>query len=563
MPGLDFLNADAWSALLLASALKGALVVVGALLVTRFMVKSAASARHVVLVFAFIAALAMPLLLVAVPGWHIPVLPEGGLSLGFNDQVTLAVPEAAADAVVSGLAGGTVAEVPEAGPSISVGMLLLLFWAIGAFFVAARWAAGVLSAWVLTRRAQVFANDDWEAAIAQARSALGIRRSIQLRVSPHTRTPMTWGIFRPVILLPDGAAHWSADRRTVVSMHELAHVRRLDGLTQLFAQAACVIHWFNPFVWKTYERFLVEREHACDDFVLTEGALPSSYAQHLLDIARGLRKQHRAEYAMAPMAQRSQIEERLRSILNDQQRRDRLSRGLLTVVCVLVFAMVWPVAAISFVERTPQRIDYPVVPVAPEAPLALSVPLPPAPPVPPAPPSVPPAPAPLVSANLGEIADTDVWMEVAPSGPRASGEMAPTRVLISADFDRKKRSFQAHLDASMAYEMEAVGDFDLAEIQQQVVVTVEDEWSAHATEAQSIVRRVEALARGAREWASSDWIEDQAEMLIALEDEVESEWASHWKEDVSDRMPLPTVNPDRVESETCARDLEDNKRRNR
>ncbi len=51
-------------------------------------------------------------------------------------------------------------------------------------------------------------------------------------------------------------------------------------------------------------------------------------------------------------------------------------------------------------------------------------------------------------------------------------------------------------------------------------------------------------------------------MLIVLEDEVESEWASHWKEDISAQAPIPTVNPDRVDSETCARDLEENKRRN-
>ena len=96
---------------------------------------------------------------------------------------------------------------------------------------------------------------------------------------------MTWGVLRPVIMLPVEASAWSDERRRVVLLHELAHIRRYDTFTQWFAQAALVLHWFNPLAWRVYRRFLMEREHAADDLVLAGGARPSTYASHLLHLA--------------------------------------------------------------------------------------------------------------------------------------------------------------------------------------------------------------------------------------------------------------------------------------
>src|SRR5262249_36226861 len=146
------------------------------------------------------------------------------------------------------------------------------------------------------------ADDDWRKLIKELSEAFGIRRSVRLLFSDKQVSPMTWGVWSHTILLPSAAADWSEERRRLVLAHELAHVKRNDGALQIVVQIVCSVYWFNPLVWYAGHRVRIERELACDDRVLSLGAAAADYADHLVQVVRGLRTQRALSFASVSMA---------------------------------------------------------------------------------------------------------------------------------------------------------------------------------------------------------------------------------------------------------------------
>ena len=95
-----------------------------------------------------------------------------------------------------------------------------------------------------------------------------IKRSIQIRQSELVSAPLTFGILRPVILMPK-TTDWN-DEKTLqyVLEHEFVHIRRFDTITKLILLIALCVHWFNPFVWVMYVLATRDIELSCDETVL-------------------------------------------------------------------------------------------------------------------------------------------------------------------------------------------------------------------------------------------------------------------------------------------------------
>lgn len=95
-----------------------------------------------------------------------------------------------------------------------------------------------------------------------------LRRSISIRQSDQIAAPLTYGVLRPIILLPKSTDWDDLEALGYVLAHEWVHIRRFDGLLKLILTAALCMHWFNPLVWAM--AFLANRdiELACDQAVL-------------------------------------------------------------------------------------------------------------------------------------------------------------------------------------------------------------------------------------------------------------------------------------------------------
>ncbi len=155
----------------------------------------------------------------------------------------------------------------------------------------------------------------------------GIRRPIVLLGHPGKAMPMTWGLLRPVVLLPQEAKRWSEERLRLVLLHELAHVRRLDWLTQLAAHLMRALYWFHPLAWLCVSRQRAEQEFACDDLVLGEGARATDYAEHLLVVTTGLPLDTYAAPVALAMARASHLHRRIVALLDDRNRRPPTRRA--------------------------------------------------------------------------------------------------------------------------------------------------------------------------------------------------------------------------------------------
>ena len=277
-------NESVWFAMFMGVALKST-AVLGAAWVAAFVLrKRSAAARHLVWTAAFAALLALPFLSV----W-LPVLPVPGagavLDSGLVFQTT-ATARADAIGAARNPQGSSAAEPARSAPwRLDWRLSLMLLWAAGGAVGLTQMLVNCARISRLRCAARPSPDRHLSVELAQA---LGIRDAVDVLEMGGAAMPMTFGFLRPAVFLPSDAAEWSEERRRIVLLHELAHVRRGDVAAQMVARLALILNWWNPLAWTAWREFLKERERATDDLVLNAGARASDYAGHLLEVARAM-----------------------------------------------------------------------------------------------------------------------------------------------------------------------------------------------------------------------------------------------------------------------------------
>jgi beta-lactamase regulating signal transducer with metallopeptidase domain/tetratricopeptide (TPR) repeat protein len=204
-------------------------------------------------------------------------------------------------------------------PAASVGsrgaLLFLSLWMLGTLAVAARLIVGWSRVRRLSREASVLSDAEWIAERDEAARRLEVRRTVSLKESADVPVAITSGWRRPFLLVGRAARFWAVERRRVVLLHELAHVKRADWPALLVAESAVALYWFHPIALWLGRRVRREAEQACDELVIAAGTKPSVYAGHLLGIFRSVGAPHPVAPALA-IARPHHFEARLRAILD-------------------------------------------------------------------------------------------------------------------------------------------------------------------------------------------------------------------------------------------------------
>jgi outer membrane protein assembly factor BamB/beta-lactamase regulating signal transducer with metallopeptidase domain len=339
---------------------------------------SSAAVRHRIWSLSCQAALALPVLIQTMPQWRVgprlaavvsaaavgptKVLPPPGPSAAYaqNDLTPpyaesvvprLELPESEQPASSASAAHPVVARAVDQksgnptlvnSPSMTIvrrpipwSSICQISWVTLAAWLIVRQIASIRAAQVLVRNAAPIDPHDRDAVGTLNRIArqFGVAAPA-ISETDQISSPICVGLFRPSVLLPVTWRDWSASDLETVLAHELAHIARRDVPWQTLARFTAALYWFNPLVWIAVWRMRVERELACDDWVLRQGQPSTTYARCLLDVAAIAmrRRPHLAQAAAVAMAARGGLERRLVAILDPARRRSPLSRRAAVVL---------------------------------------------------------------------------------------------------------------------------------------------------------------------------------------------------------------------------------------
>ncbi|MEK5035504.1 M56 family metallopeptidase [Paenibacillus sp. FSL R7-0302] len=176
--------------------------------------------------------------------------------------------------------------------------------------------------------------------VLATRRQFGIRRAIPIYTGGSANNPYLSGLLRPWIFVPEQALReLDASRLRHILAHELAHYKRRDMLWNLLGSLAATIHWFNPLMWLAIRRMKIDREVACDAYVLEvlgeEEAI--DYGLTLVEfLKRFSRVRERREqlYFFNPQ-QRQQIRRRISMIQSFRKGSYRISATAVVLVALL------------------------------------------------------------------------------------------------------------------------------------------------------------------------------------------------------------------------------------
>jgi beta-lactamase regulating signal transducer with metallopeptidase domain len=387
------------SLLLVDSAIRGGVILTLAAFVAILLRRDSAATRHLVWLVAIVAMLVVPVFSATLPQWQ--VLPAGAAISRESRALKLPAPvdemlpqsHVPLPSKVSPVEGirpsaisdqppvaGAVSQFEVIAPDVSAEVTrepiaprwnwinaLPLLWGVGFSLLILRLMAARALLWSIERRGTVIArsgnpNDGHTANLSESDGAiiaafedahrqLGIRQRVLLIIHAERAIPVIWGISRFRLLLPDVARQWSGELLRSVLLHELAHIKRRDTVVQLLTQFACALHWFNPLVWFAAWRLHVERERACDDFVLAHGVRASAYAQHLLNVATELSPARWTAACGLAMASNSPLERRLHAILSDRLNRRRVSATVGAIALILGASIAIPIAMLRAADE--------------------------------------------------------------------------------------------------------------------------------------------------------------------------------------------------------------------
>ncbi|MDX5477107.1 MAG: M48 family metalloprotease [Cyclobacteriaceae bacterium] len=192
---------------------------------------------------------------------------------------------------------------------------LVNIWMVGAFLFFFKTASSLADLRSLHYKKHDSVPDKLSRLVEKISNQLALTRPIKVLSSRHVDVPLTYGILKPVILIPSALLlHMSPGQLEAIIAHEIAHIRRHDYLVNLIQSILEILFFFHPVFWWINHEIKKQREMACDELAVTLGADPKDLAHGLANVINHAQN-HVSEMAMAAAKKPNPTLDRIKKIM--------------------------------------------------------------------------------------------------------------------------------------------------------------------------------------------------------------------------------------------------------
>jgi beta-lactamase regulating signal transducer with metallopeptidase domain len=195
---------------------------------------------------------------------------------------------------------------------------------------------------------------EWQMRLRSLRGINGVRRQTQLLISNHVAAPISLGFLNPAILIPRILLDTLSDSELEhVVLHELGHLQRRDDWSNLAQKLIEAILPIQPAIYWIGHRMSIEREMACDDWVIAATGSAEPYATSLTKVAELSQWARAGILAAGATGNRSQLFTRVHHMLDKTRNAaPRLAVGPLGAAIAAIGILIYAGA------RAPQMIAF-------------------------------------------------------------------------------------------------------------------------------------------------------------------------------------------------------------
>ncbi|ENK0838591.1 M56 family metallopeptidase [Clostridium botulinum] len=216
-------------------------------------------------------------------------------------------------------------------------------WLVGVFSIALFFSIILWKFKVRISNLEQIRDPEIVSLLEESKNKLSINRSIPIYACDDFKAPCIFGVLKPKIYIPK--YKYSTNDYKYLShifLHELVHYKRKDLIYNFLGTITILIYWFNPIIWFIVKKMKLQREYACDAYVLEilDKEESIEYGMTLINFSKLISSSKKVPQLAIFFETRNQIKRRIKMIKNFKKGSYRMSAAAV-ICCVLAGGIVF------------------------------------------------------------------------------------------------------------------------------------------------------------------------------------------------------------------------------